>query len=121
MRVQAERVGPCPPPLLSAQYDAVCVNPRRPQVPPWDPPPVHPPLPLRSTMAKTTPKSNSSKSTPRKPQAAPLARYSAYRQVGDFIFLSGIIAVNPQAGLIVKGFGDIPQDAARLIGQTGEF
>jgi len=72
-------------------------------------------------MAKTTPSSSTPKSTPPKPQAAPLARYSAYRQVGDFIFLSGIIAVNPQAGLIVKGFGDIPQDAARLIGQTGEF
>ncbi len=60
--------------------------------------------------------------TPSKPQlAAPLARYAPYRRVGDFVFLSGIIAVDPKAGLIVKGFGDIPSEARALIGQSGEF
>ncbi|MDR7151172.1 enamine deaminase RidA (YjgF/YER057c/UK114 family) [Hydrogenophaga palleronii] len=53
--------------------------------------------------------------------AQPLARYAAWRRAGDFIFLSGVIAVNPAAGRIVRGFGDIPADAADLIGRTGEF
>ena len=64
---------------------------------------------------------SSSLTDPSALQAAPLARYSAYRQAGDFIFLSGIIAVDPKAQLIVKGFADIPAQAAQLIGQTGEF
>ncbi|HEY9065958.1 MAG TPA: RidA family protein [Burkholderiaceae bacterium] len=53
--------------------------------------------------------------------AQPLARYSAYRRVGDFVFLSGVIAVDPAAAKIVKGYADIPNDAAELIGRTGEF
>jgi enamine deaminase RidA (YjgF/YER057c/UK114 family) len=50
-----------------------------------------------------------------------LAKYAPYRRAGDFIFLSGVIAVEPASGLIVKGFADIPQEAALIIGQTGEF
>ncbi len=51
----------------------------------------------------------------------PLARYAACRQVGDFLFLSGVIAVDPAAGRIVRGYADIPDAAAELIGRTGEF
>ena len=53
--------------------------------------------------------------------AQPLARYSAYRRVGDFVFLSGVIAVDPAAGKIVNGYADIPDAAATLLGRTGEF
>lgn len=53
--------------------------------------------------------------------AQPLARYSAWRRAGDFVFLSGVIAVDPQAGKIVQGYKDIPIEAAIQIGQTGEF
>jgi enamine deaminase RidA (YjgF/YER057c/UK114 family) len=53
--------------------------------------------------------------------AQPLARYAAWRRAGDFVFLSGVIAVDPQAGKIVQGYKDIPAEAAKLIGQTGEF
>ena len=53
--------------------------------------------------------------------AQPLARYAAWRRAGDFVFLSGVIAVDPQAGRIVQGYKDIPTDAAVQIGQTGEF
>ena len=53
--------------------------------------------------------------------AQPLARYAAWRRAGDYVFLSGVIAVDPQAGKIVKGYGDIPSEAAQQIGQTGEF
>ena len=53
--------------------------------------------------------------------AQPLARYSAYRRVGDFVFLSGVIAVDPAAGKIVNGYADIPDAAADQLGRTGEF
>jgi len=53
--------------------------------------------------------------------AQPLARYSAWRRAGDLVFLSGVIAVDPTAGRIVRGYADIPDDAAQLIGKSGEF
>ena len=53
--------------------------------------------------------------------AKPLARYSAWQRRGDFIFLSGIIAVDPTAGRIIRGFGDLPAGVGPTIGQTGEF
>lgn len=53
--------------------------------------------------------------------AQSLARYAAWRRAGDFVFLSGVIAVDPQAGKIVQGYKDIPTVAAKQIGQTGEF
>ena len=53
--------------------------------------------------------------------ATPLARYAAYRRMGDFIFLSGVVAVEPQAALIVRGYADIPDEAAQRIGRTSEF
>lgn len=53
--------------------------------------------------------------------ATPLARYSAFQRRGDFIFLSGVIAVDPSAGRIINGFGDLPEGVGATIGQTGEF
>ena len=53
--------------------------------------------------------------------AQPLAKYSAWRRAGDFIFLSGVIAVDPASSTIVKGYADIPAEARRLLGETGEF
>ncbi|NCO87881.1 MAG: RidA family protein [Rhodobacterales bacterium] len=53
--------------------------------------------------------------------ARPLARYSAYARRGDFIFLSGVIAVDPAAGRVITGFGDLPDGIGPTIGQTGEF
>jgi enamine deaminase RidA (YjgF/YER057c/UK114 family) len=53
--------------------------------------------------------------------AAPLARYSAWTRRGDFIFLSGVIAVDPVAGRIVRGFADLPPGVPETIGATGEF
>jgi len=55
------------------------------------------------------------------PIAQPLARYSAWRRAGDFVFLSGVIAVDPAKKLVVRGYDDIPDDAATAIGRTGEF
>jgi enamine deaminase RidA (YjgF/YER057c/UK114 family) len=53
--------------------------------------------------------------------AQPLARYSAWRRAGDFIYLSGVIAVEPSSATVVKGYADIPLQARQLLGQTGEF
>jgi len=53
--------------------------------------------------------------------AQPLARYAAWRRAGDFIFLSGVIAVEPSTATIVKGYAEIPPEARALLGQTGEF
>ena len=53
--------------------------------------------------------------------AQPLARYAAWRRAGDFIFLSGVIAVNPTAKLIVRGFDDIPPEAQARLGRSFEF
>ena len=53
--------------------------------------------------------------------AQPLARYAAWRRAGDFVFLSGVIAVDPAAGRIVTGYADIPEAAAVRLGRTGEF
>ena len=36
--------------------------------------------------------------------AQPLARYAAWRRAGDFVFLSGVIAVDPAASRIVQGY-----------------
>ena len=53
--------------------------------------------------------------------AQPLARYAAWRRAGDFVFLSGVIAVDPSTRTIVRGYADIPAAARALIGETGEF
>ena len=55
------------------------------------------------------------------PAAQPLARYSAWTRRGDFIFLSGIIAVDPAQGRIIRGYGDLPEGVADRIGRCGEF
>ncbi len=38
-----------------------------------------------------------------------------------FVFLSGIIAVDPSANKIIRGFDDLPEGVADQIGRTGEF
>ncbi|TVS03333.1 MAG: RidA family protein [Rhodobacteraceae bacterium] len=53
--------------------------------------------------------------------AKPLARYSAWTRRGDFVFLSGIIAVDTSAGKVICGYDDLPENVAERIGRTGEF
>lgn len=53
--------------------------------------------------------------------AKPLARYAAYRRAGDYIFLSGIIAVDAQAGKVIRGFADLPEPVCELLGRSGEM
>ncbi|MGI9373215.1 MAG: RidA family protein, partial [Hyphomicrobiales bacterium] len=53
--------------------------------------------------------------------AQPLARYSAWQRRGDFIFLSGVIAVDPAQKKIICSYEDLPEDARVALGETGEF
>ncbi len=53
--------------------------------------------------------------------AQPLAKYTAWQRRGDFIFMSGIIAVDPAAGKVIGGYADLPDDARVALGETGEF
>lgn len=52
---------------------------------------------------------------------APLARYAARRRAGEFIFLSGIIPVNPLNGTIVNGFQDVPEEVRGCWGKRASF
>ena len=56
--------------------------------------------------------------TPSAP-AAPLARYAAFKRMGDFVFLSGIIAVDPARSLVVSGYDVIQPEAPARLGQPG--
>lgn len=42
----------------------------------------------------------------------PLANYAAWRRAGDFVFMSGVIAVDPSHGEVVTRYDQLP-DAAR--------
>jgi len=53
--------------------------------------------------------------------AKPLARYAAYKRRGDFIFMSGVIAVDPDRRIVVQGYEDLPDHARAELGETGEF
>ncbi|QNK74134.1 RidA family protein [Variovorax sp. PAMC28562] len=56
---------------------------------------------------------------------APMANYAAARRVGDFVFMSGVVAVDPARRQAVTSYGDIPKaarDALRPLGYvTGQM
>ena len=49
----------------------------------------------------------------------PMANYAAARRVGDFVFMSGIVAVDPQRRRAVIGFEDIPESAREALRPLG--
>ena len=51
----------------------------------------------------------------------PTAKYAPYRRMGDFIFLSGVIAVDPARQKVVSGYADLPPDVRKLLGESGEM
>ncbi|MDW5443363.1 RidA family protein [Polaromonas sp. SM01] len=51
----------------------------------------------------------------------PLARYAAWKRVGDMVYMSGVIAVDPQAGRVIERFDDLPDPVRRELGETGEL
>ncbi|MEO8922716.1 MAG: RidA family protein [Caldimonas sp.] len=50
---------------------------------------------------------------------APMANYAAARRVGDFVFMSGIVAVDPKLKRAVAGFDDIPESARAALRPLG--
>lgn len=42
---------------------------------------------------------------------APMARYAVARRAGDFVFVSGVVAVEAASGRVVAGYADLPEVA----------
>ncbi|MEI7496505.1 MAG: RidA family protein [Betaproteobacteria bacterium] len=51
----------------------------------------------------------------------PLAHYSAFKRVGDMVYMSGVIAVNPSTRLVVQHFDQLPNSVRIALGETGEM
>lgn len=51
----------------------------------------------------------------------PTAKYAPYKRMGDFVFLSGVIAVDPDKLRVVSGYGDLPPKVRKLLGESGEM
>ena len=53
--------------------------------------------------------------------AKPLSRYAPFRRAGDLVFFAGIIAADPSTMTVISGYSDLPPEARRLAGETGEM
>jgi enamine deaminase RidA (YjgF/YER057c/UK114 family) len=51
----------------------------------------------------------------------PLARYAAMKRIGDMVYMSGVIAVDPATRTVVQNFEQLPQDVRQQLGETGEM
>lgn len=53
--------------------------------------------------------------------AKPLSRYAPFRRAGDLVIFSGITAADPDRGIVIRGYADLPPDLRRQAGETGEM
>ena len=51
----------------------------------------------------------------------PLARYAASKRIGDMVYLSGVIAVDPSSRRVVSNFDQLPEAVREQLGETGEM
>ncbi len=51
----------------------------------------------------------------------PLARYAAMKRIGDMVYMSGVIAVDPATRTVVQNFEQLPPDVRQQLGETGEM
>jgi enamine deaminase RidA (YjgF/YER057c/UK114 family) len=51
----------------------------------------------------------------------PLARYAAMKRVGDLVYFSGVIAVDPVSRVVVDRFDQLPAEVRVALGETGEL
>jgi enamine deaminase RidA (YjgF/YER057c/UK114 family) len=58
---------------------------------------------------------------PNEDVAPPLARYAPYRRAGDLVYFAGIIAADPASGKVIASYADLPAEARRAAGETGEM
>ncbi|SFP80532.1 RidA family protein [Variovorax sp. 770b2] len=49
----------------------------------------------------------------------PMANYAAAKRVGDFVFMSGVVAVDPARRRAVAGYDDIPEEARTALQGVG--
>jgi len=53
--------------------------------------------------------------------AKPLSRYAPFRRAGDLVIFSGITAADPDRGIVIRGYADLPADLRSQAGETGEM
>jgi len=53
--------------------------------------------------------------------AKPLSRYAPFRRAGDLVFFAGIVAADPATGRMIRGYADLPLEARKAAGETGEM
>ena len=51
----------------------------------------------------------------------PLARYAPARRIGDIVYFSGVIAVDPASGQVLSRFDQLPLAVRQPLGETGEL
>lgn len=51
----------------------------------------------------------------------PLARYAAMKRIGDIVYFSGVIAVDPATRSVIERFDQLPAAARAQLGETGEM
>jgi enamine deaminase RidA (YjgF/YER057c/UK114 family) len=51
----------------------------------------------------------------------PLARYAATKRIGDTVYFSGVIAVDPATRSVVERFDQLPAAARAQLGESGEM
>jgi 2-iminobutanoate/2-iminopropanoate deaminase len=49
----------------------------------------------------------------------PMANYAAARRAGDFVFVSGVVAVDPSRKAIVQGYDELPPQAVEALRSLG--
>jgi enamine deaminase RidA (YjgF/YER057c/UK114 family) len=51
----------------------------------------------------------------------PLARYAATKRIGDLVYFSGVIAVDPATRSVIERFDQLPAEVRVQLGETGEM
>jgi enamine deaminase RidA (YjgF/YER057c/UK114 family) len=51
----------------------------------------------------------------------PLARYAAMKRIGDIVYFSGVIAVDPATRSVIERFDQLPADVRQRLGESGEM
>ena len=49
----------------------------------------------------------------------PMANYAAAKRVGDFVFLSGVVAVDPARKAVVQSYDELPAEATEQLKSLG--
>jgi enamine deaminase RidA (YjgF/YER057c/UK114 family) len=53
--------------------------------------------------------------------ARPLSRYAPFRRAGDLVIFAGITAADPDRGIVIRGYADLPPQLRRQTAETGEM